>query len=96
MAEEQTDLVRFSDIVPDTSDFQLPLLAELLDQEFTIDTVRFENGSFGEFAIVTTDKGVFRISSKVVLKQLHAIEDMLITKNVRATLRKRKRYYILE
>jgi len=96
LAERQTHIVRISELQPDASDFRLPLLAELLDQEFVIHSVRFEQGGFGEFAVLTTNKGTFRTSSQVLLKQLHGIEDVLKDKIVQATLRKRKNYYTFE
>lgn len=59
--------------VPSLKDFSYPLLVEeLAGQDITIEAVRIgETEQFGEYAIVTVkDKGLYRTTSEVLLKQL--------------------------
>lgn len=83
------------DFKPSESKEQIPNISKLLNQTFVIEAVEFREGSFGEWAIITTDKGVYRTSSKVLVDQLHQIEDLLFQgyDGVRVKLIKRNRYY---
>jgi len=83
------------ELIP-AGDFSLPLLSSLEGQEIEIYGVRFDSGMFGEYAVVKTDKGEFRTSSSVLLKQLHALQKHLAKDSVRARVTKVKnRYYML-
>jgi len=81
------------------SDFTYPLISELVNSEFEISAVRFGEGQYGAYAVVTVkDGGVYRTSSLVLLKQLEKIRDYIKeTKDtVIVTLRKIGRYYTFE
>ncbi|MEM2498320.1 MAG: hypothetical protein QXR81_08095 [Candidatus Nezhaarchaeales archaeon] len=70
-------------------------LSALVDKTFVITNIEFiKFEKFGEGAVVTVhpDKR-YHTFSAVLVKQLRSILDKL---PVRATLRKRKRYYVLE
>jgi len=83
------------EILP-AGDFSLPLLSELEGQEIEIVAVRFDNGVYGEYAVVTTNKGEYRTGNKVILKQLHSIEKHLKEDNVKCKVAKVKnKYYML-
>ena len=77
-------------------DFSLPKLSDFEGKEITIDTVRFSEGNFGEYAVIkTTEYGNIRTSNVVILKQLHNLADYLNQYNVKAKVKKIKRYYVL-
>lgn len=83
------------EILP-AGDFSLPLLSELEGQEIEIMAVRFDSGMYGEYAVISTDKGEYRTGNKVILKQLHQIEKHLGNDNVKCKVAKVKnKYYML-
>jgi len=85
---------RFQDISGTTGDFGLPLLAELKGKTFVITDVVFKEGNYGEYAIVTTsDKKQYRTSSRVLLDQLHKIEEEVKKEGVEVTLIRKQNYY---
>jgi hypothetical protein len=66
---------------------------QLLNKQFVITKIEIYNGQFGEFAVVETDLGSYRTSSKVLVKQLKVIQTAMIErklKGVKVTLTKRK------
>lgn len=85
------------DYEPATSeDFALPLLTEeMTDKTFEIEQVRFDEGRFGEYAVLIIEGKDYRTSSVVLLKQLHSIQEIIAEKDVtvRVTLKRVKRYY---
>jgi len=90
-----SELVEKEEIIP---------ARELLNKTVIIYRIEFQQGSFGEFAIIETDHGKVRTSSRVLIKQLkqiqHAMQERKL-KGVRAALRKRKSssgrdYYLFE
>jgi hypothetical protein len=76
----------------------------LVDKTFVIYKIEFYTGDFGEYAVVATDQGEYRTSSKVLLKQLKAIQKAMEEKKikgVRVKLTRRKssnkrNYYVFE
>jgi len=99
--KKQVDLLSFSDVYKGSleSDGQL---TEYVNQTMIIKDVEFtELGTYGEvaIAIVEVDGETKRLHtfSQVLIKQLKAIKPYLEQgKPIRATLRKRKRYYTFE
>jgi len=89
--------LEFKDLQKDDN-FNLPLLSELLNKECTITDVSFDEGSFGDYAIIKLDDGLeYRTSSKVVLKQLLLVQQQTNNKiPITCTLRKIKNYYMLK
>ena len=100
MNDEKKAVIDYGDINPARSgDFALPLLTDAFaDQTFEITKVRFAEGNFGPYAVVTVGNKEYRTSSKVVVKQLKNVEDALKSgfDSVRVTLRRVKRYYTFE
>lgn len=85
---------KFKDILG--TDFSEPLLTDLLDETFTIDDVRFETGSLGDYAIVTVGVINYRTSSSVLISQLRNIVEDIKREGVEVTLRQKKRYLTFE
>jgi len=79
------------------SDWSIPTLqnveAEFLDVELTITELKFATGDYGEYVVITTDKGKLRTSSKVLLEQLHLAEDVIKKEPVKAVIEKPRDYY---
>ena len=76
--------------------FQLPKLCEhLVDKSFEIQGISFFQGNFGEYAVVMVEAKQYITGSKVLLNQLHDIDDLMQKHKDTAlvTLRKIKRYY---
>jgi hypothetical protein len=79
-------------------------IEELVDKTFIIYKAEFQQGQFGEIAIISTDFGIYRTSSKVLIKQLKLIQaamEQRKIKGVRVKLTKKKSaakrtYYIFE
>jgi hypothetical protein len=77
---------------------------ELMDKQFVIFRIAFYQGEFGDYAVVQTDLGFLRTSSKVLLKQLKVIDKIMEErklKGVRVKLTKKKSgnkrtYYVFE
>ncbi|MHC1630748.1 MAG: hypothetical protein ACXQT4_00360 [Methanotrichaceae archaeon] len=98
MAEEKQKIVKAEDILPKGGDFSLPLLTDLVNTEIKIKDIRFAEGQYGEYAVVTLENGEqYRTSSTVLLDQLkkfkqYTDQGMIIV----ATVRKQKRYYTFE
>jgi hypothetical protein len=72
--------------------FEIPLLSELMGNTFVIDEVSIEKGELGNYAIVKTDKGIYRTSSGVLLGQLVLIKESIRekTKPVEVSLVEKK------
>jgi len=88
---------KISDIAPVRNDFQLPKLSEFEGQTLDIVDVYFGEGRYGEYAVITTKDGKeIRTHNVVVLGQLREAAHAIKNEGVRATVRKVKRYYILE
>jgi hypothetical protein len=71
-------------------------ITNLLNQQFVIRKVYFDSGSYGEVGIVEIepDGKTYYTSSKVLLKQLKEIAQLIAEgKMVRVTLKRVKRYY---
>lgn len=86
-----SDPTKFSDLARTRiAHFEIPLLAEtLVDATFVVLQVAFETGDLGDYAILHTDAGDFRTSSKVLLEQLRMVEQSIKDKKtgVEVTLR---------
>jgi len=88
---------RISEIAPAGGDFQLPKLSEFEGQTLNIVDVRFGQGQYGDYAVITTKDGKqIRTSNAVVLRQLREAEPHIKQGGVIAKVRKVKRYYVLE
>lgn len=73
---------------------RMPSIAQLLNTVFVIEKAEFYRGNYGEYAIVKTDSGEYRTSSRVLIEQLKIMEPYLIKgQKVRVKLVKVKRYY---
>lgn len=80
MSKDEVEIksISFSKLVP-KEDFDLEILNEkLLGKSFAITAIRFGESQFGVYAVVTTDKGIFRVSSGVLIAQLKLIEKQLV------------------
>jgi len=74
-------------------------LTNLVNEEFIITDVKFFTSGLGEIAKVTVkERGDYRTTSQVLLKQLKQIKQMLDegADGVKVKLSKRKRYYTFE
>lgn len=70
-------IISYSKLVP-KEDFELPLLnEELLNKQVAVLDVKFGESQFGKYAVVTTDKGKYRVSSTVLISQLEIIKKAL-------------------
>jgi len=90
---------KFSEVVPQGGDFGLPKLSELVNAEFEIEKVRFDEGKYGEYAVVTVKgQGEYRTSSEVLLKQLHRIHEFITKEKdtVLVKLVKQGQYYTFQ
>lgn len=79
MADEKPEkrIISFAKLVP-KEDFDLEILNEkLLGKSFAITAIKFGESQYGVYAVVTTDKGSFRVSSTVLISQLKLIEKQL-------------------
>ena len=93
--EEKPNVISYEELVP-KEDFDLPLLTkDLVGKSFEITDVIFRESQFGEYAVVTTDKGVYRVSSTVILSQLHIIVKALEKdyEKIKVKLKQEKRYF---
>ena len=72
--------------------FEKPLLSELMGKTFLIKNVSFEKVNLGDYAMVETDKGIYRTSSGVLLQQLGLVKDSIreARKPVEVTLAEKK------
>lgn len=78
-------------------DFSLPLISQLKGKTFVITDVKFYEGKFGEYAVITVNEGDrYRTSNMVILKQLHEIESYIKSGGVQVKLSKIKNYYTFE
>jgi len=77
---------------------QVPLLSELVDETFTIESFFCEDtGTFGERATLTTDKGEYATFSQVLIQQLRTVEKSgQFPVEVTLRIDKRKRYHTFE
>jgi hypothetical protein len=90
---KQTTII---DYMPQKSSSWGENLTNLLNQQFVIRKVWFDQGSFGEVGIIELepDGKTYYTSSKVLLKQLKEIASLIAEgKMVRVTLKRVKRYY---
>jgi hypothetical protein len=72
-------------------------LTDLVGQVIIISNVQFFETPRLKIAKVTTDKGDYRTTSEVLLKQLEDIKKITDTgKKVKVKLTKKKRYYTFE
>jgi len=98
MTGEKEKTIKAGDILAKGTDFSLPLLTDLVNTEIKIKSIRFSEGKYGEYAVVTLENGEqYRTSSTVLLDQLKKFKEytdqgMVIV----ATIRKQKRYYTFE
>jgi hypothetical protein len=58
-------------------------IESLVDKEFTVFGAEFYQGDYGEYSVVRTDCGSFRTSSRVLLKQLRAIQTAIEQRKLR-------------
>lgn len=92
MSTEKKGIVNFGKT--SINDFQLPLLAELEDKVFVIQSIRWGQAMFGQYAVVETNLGTYRTTGKVILVQLKEAEKMLTeVSGVRVKLIKKNRYF---
>jgi len=111
MAENEKKIDTKIEFIPLSELLQKPkpekdfiMAKELLDKTVIIYRISFYQGTYGDYAVVQTDFGFFRTSSRILIKQLKDIDKIMEEKKlkgVRATLRKRKsstgrEYYIFE
>ena len=85
---------KFSDV----QSSQVPLLSELVDETFIVESFIIEDsGTFGERATLTTNKGEYATFSQVLIQQLRSVESAKKFP-VEVTLRidRRKRYHTFE
>jgi hypothetical protein len=111
MAEERKEpeikeeFIALSEVIQKPAAQKEYLSAEdLTGKQFVIFRVAFYQGEYGDYAVVETDMGWLRTSSKVLLKQLRFIDKVMEErklKGVRVKLTKRKSagkrfYYVFE
>jgi hypothetical protein len=107
MTENKNEFVPLSELQkkPEKADKSAFIdIKNLVDKEFVIYGAAFYNGTYGEYAVVIADCGYFQTSSRVLLKQLRAIQEAIEQKKlrgVRVRLSKRKsksnrEYYVFE
>lgn len=97
-ATEEKRSISFGKIVC-KEDFDLKILnEELLGKSFAISAVRFGKSQYGEYAVVKTDKGEFRVSSTVLVPQLKLIGEKLEEEfdEVLVKLKSVKNYFTFE
>lgn len=92
--------IKFDDIKGyDEKDFLLPMLqAEFINKKILIEAVRFGEGQFGEYAVVTVKGEEYRTSATVLCKHLHKVQEAIEAMNdtVEVTIKKEKNYYKFE
>lgn len=73
----EKEVVPFKDI-KGNEDFKLPLISKMVGKDLVIAGVRFNEGYFGTYAVVTLkNKKEYRTSSLVLIEQLQKIEEYL-------------------
>jgi len=71
--------------------FELPKLSDIVDSSIVIVDVKFDEGQYGEYAVIkTAERGEYRTSNKVVLKKLHRWEDAIKNEGVHCIVVKTK------
>ena len=64
--------------MPSSGDFSLQRIGELLNETIGVVAVRFAQGNFGEYAVITLDTGEqIRSGNQVILDQLKAMQKHL-------------------
>jgi len=82
-----------------SGDFKLPKITEFENKDIVITGVRFGEGNFGEYAVITLKDGnECRSGNQVILKQLHAMAENFdgeTVAQVKVMRPKGKQYYVL-
>jgi len=69
---------KFGDIMPSSGDFSLPKITEFEDETLALVAVRFSEGNFGEYAVITLDDNTqIRSGNQVILDQLKLMAEHL-------------------
>lgn len=78
-------------------DFELPLLSSLEDKEIVMKGIKWGQSQYGEYAVITLQSGdTVRSANKVILDQLHKVEDSLKKGSLfRCKVTKVKKYFML-
>lgn len=63
---------KFSDVMPSSGDFSLQRITEFEGETLGFLAVKFAQGNYGEYAVITLDDGTqIRSGNEVILDQLH-------------------------
>lgn len=69
---------KFGDIMPKEGDFSLQRITEFENEILGFMAVRFAEGQYGEYAVITLDEGMqIRSGNQVILDQLHTMAEHL-------------------
>jgi len=91
-------VVKLEDILESIREVRGKPIDEILNKKVILRDVEFNETNFGEGAILISDEGEFRTTSKVLIQQLKEIKAWMTENDVdgvEIVVKKKKRYYTL-